>query len=1512
MKKTIQKTVSFVLVFLMVFSCLTVLPTEVFHSLAARAAELVTSVTGADETYTSGDYTYTLINEYTEVNITGYSGSETELKLPSELDGKRVSAVGNGAFRSNGAITSVVIPDTVTYIADCAFEGCTNLEEVTFGSSVKTIGSYAFKNCQKLVGAQFPDSLETIGYQAFYNDRALADVSFNEGLKTIGEEAFRSSGVRSVKLPSTMTDMGRWTFSSCGSLKDAEISGSDLTVGYCSFEYCYALESVVIGSGVKTVDSYAFNNNTAIKTVSLSDDVKTIGDYVFSSCRSLNTLVFGKEIGYIGNNAVTGYSDLTVYCHEDTYAHDYAKGMANVTIKLILDNYYVTDLAVKRLSSHSVTFGWNKPKGFNNIDHYIIYKDGVSYDTVTKTEYSDGSLDSGVEYVYSVYAVDSEGVISEERQLSVIPACSQVESVTPPNGGRLGGLREIKLSAKMTDSLGAEGAAGKFVYSSDKTNWLDACAAAVQNDGMTYTGGWSLGEVPTGEYTLRFVFTDRDGGTSFSDAEISVDRTAPEKIFGFAARGQEDRISLTWGIAAEIDTGIYRIYRKSEGSAEGWRLITEIRNRDTLSYDDKKVAEGTIYSYYIVGVDEFGQESEKSELVMAGMIDDTTPPRVTKLTPSNNSVIYGMMNMTAAATDNLAVSRIELYWSADGSEWSLLDSAYGTFFSKKVDTTVMPNGRVSIKAVAYDLAENKSDSTPVYSYIVDNQGPEKVTGLSAKSISSTVVTLEWQDVSDDDRYFFSVEQKQPDGSFREIQREYYSLGANITDLLPSTEYVFRVAAYDRYGNRGEASDELSFTTEKDASAPVVTLIKPDAGYYSETLPLRMTVRDDYLVSELTIRTSRDGESWTDLITLTADEPAKTVVFSYNLDLTSFSEGSVFVSGICKDTEGNVTPEDKAAHNEYIIDRTAPKTAQNVGTSSGERTIRIFWEPSESTDTDHYIISRSAKQDGGYIVLSNCVAALDYYDSNVDQFKTYYYRLQAVDRAGNVGEYSQPVEAQVLADTVKPAVAGFDPGDGSSVSPAFAEITALFTDNVKLRSASVCYSREETPGEFVTLAGEDGINDPRCSLSAKLPVEELDDGERITVRFACEDTSGNSAETVDAVYTVDKTAPVISDLSAVQNSEGAFEVTWKTDSDDAVSCLSRKAEGEADFKPVEMLTGKDCSFTDADYPTAGKHLEYRVTATDQLGNSSCAQTGELTISGSRAPIAVMNCPTSLMVNVDYSFDASASYDDRQITGYEVSFGDGATASGAKTVHRYTSVGTYTLTLTVTDDDGNSATCQKTVSVNERAVSGELNVKLTDGSGKTLSGIPVYLDLGESDEQQLVSDGSGRVTFPTSIGTHTVGAYADGYLPVLETVTVLGGENSKHITLTEQPIVTGEFEIHKMSFTEIIAAGIDINAPENQSVVRINVRLNYQGTPVEDEIIWNGVEVTNRLSFITDHLHVRRSLTPHVFVTGPSSLSPGGTHFDPSKLDLNRVQVAYIDIPISARSIPRSRWSTASSS
>ena len=64
------------------------------------------------------------------------------------------------------------------------------------------------------------------------------------------------------------------------------------------------------------------------------------------------------------------------------------------------------------------------------------------------------------------------------------------------------------------------------------------------------------------------------------------------------------------------------------------------------------------------------------------------------------------------------------------------------------------------------------------------------------------------------------------------------------------------------------------------------------------------------------------------------------------------------------------------------------------------------------------------------------------------------------------------------------------------------------------------------------------------------------------------------------------------------------------------------------------------------------------------------------------------PTTAKENEDVYFDGSASTDDSGIASYRWSFGDGNTGEGRTTAHSYDLAGTYQVTLTVTDNRGNS--------------------------------------------------------------------------------------------------------------------------------------------------------------------------------------------------------------------------------
>jgi hypothetical protein len=115
------------------------------------------------------------------VRITNYIGDSTEVVIPKIIAGAYVISIGREAFAHRSAITSVVIPDTVSVIEREAFAGCANLSSVTIPDSVWRIGDRAFEGCTSLSSVIIPDSVTAIGYAAFHG----CDLRSEETIKKI-------------------------------------------------------------------------------------------------------------------------------------------------------------------------------------------------------------------------------------------------------------------------------------------------------------------------------------------------------------------------------------------------------------------------------------------------------------------------------------------------------------------------------------------------------------------------------------------------------------------------------------------------------------------------------------------------------------------------------------------------------------------------------------------------------------------------------------------------------------------------------------------------------------------------------------------------------------------------------------------------------------------------------------------------------------------------------------------------------------------------------------------------------------------------------------------------------------------------------------------------------------------------------------------------------------------------------------------------------------------------------
>jgi len=214
----------------------------------------------------------------------------------------------------------------------------------------------------------------------------------------------------------------------------------------------------------------------------------------------------------------------------------------------------------------------------------------------------------------------------------------------------------------------------------------------------------------------------------------------------------------------------------------------------------------------------------------------------------------------------------------------------------------------------------------------------------------------------------------------------------------------------------------------------------------------------------------------------------------------------------------------------------------------------------------------------------------------------------------------------------------------------------------------------------------------------------------------------------------------------------------------------------------------------------------LTVTDDRGATASANAIKTVLN--RPPIASFTeSAETVLTGVTIYFDASGSYDPNgTIVSYFWNFGDGTNATGVTTSHSYADDGTYTVTLTVTDDDGVAGSTQATKTVlNRPSVA-----SFTENATTVFTGEVIHFDASTSYDQ----DGS-IVSYFWDFGDGTIGtgvavdhSYADnGTYIVTLTVTDDDGAtdaiNATKYVLNRSPVASFTQSAETVSPGELIS-------------------------------------------------------------------------------------------------------------
>lgn len=406
----------------------------------------------------------------------------------------------------------------------------------------------------------------------------------------------------------------------------------------------------------------------------------------------------------------------------------------------------------------------------------------------TTTSTTVENLDPAHGYSFAVTAYDASGAESAYSNVVTIPEMlAPATSISyPANATTVAGT--VSVTADAADNVGVT----KVEFYLNGTMKASTTAAP-------HMFSWDTTATPPGSYTLTAKAYDAAGNIGQSQSvtvTVANDLLAPTVSLTSPSDYTTVAGSVSISAAASDNVGVAKV----EIFLDDVLLAATNIAPYSYNWDTKSVANG-VHTVTAKAYDAMGNLG-RSQTVTVNVSNDLVAPTVSLTSPGSGATVGGTVNVSASASDNVGVSRVEFYRNG-----ALVATSNSAPYGFSWDTESVPNGSYTLTAKAYDAAGNVGQSQ--YSSVtVSNDYTAPMVGITSPASGSTLrgnvtVTVDAADNVGVNRveYYLNGALLGTAGSAP------YSFDWN-TKTMANGNYAIMAKAYDDAGNVAQSNNVL--------------------------------------------------------------------------------------------------------------------------------------------------------------------------------------------------------------------------------------------------------------------------------------------------------------------------------------------------------------------------------------------------------------------------------------------------------------------------------------------------------------------------------------------------------------------------------------------------------------------------------------------------------------------------------------------------------------------------------